>query len=271
MRLNGERIALFEARMGGELSDLVRRNGGVPVCVPAVSERRSAASAHIGRLLDELAREEQPAFVFSTGIGVAAMFEEARTAGREPELRGALSRGLTVCRGPKPVAALHKEGIAAALKAESPYTTRDLLFALARTDLADRFTVLVHYGEPNEPLAQSLLARGARLRDLMLYRWELPDDTRALAKMIDALSDGSFAAAAFTSQIQARNLMTVASRSGRKAALLRALGGRVVVAAVGPTCAKALEELGMPAQVVPDPPKMGAMVAALAAHLGALR
>ena len=40
---------------------------------------------------------------------------------------------------------------------------------------------------------------------------------------------------------------------------------RIVVAAVGPTCARALSQLGAPPHVVPEQPKMGAMVVALAA------
>lgn len=266
MRMRGERIALFEARLGGELSELVRRSGGVPVCVPAVAERRRPAGGELKALLPELDGEASPVFVFSTGVGVRALFEDARAIGRGAELRAAVARGIPVCRGPKPVAALHKEGISGAVRAESPYTTLDLLHALEPSDLRDRLTVLIHYGERNQLLSSMLSARGAKLRELMVYEWQLPSDTRSLARMIDALADGSFAAAAFTSQIQARNLFQIAARSGRKAALLRA-ARRVVVAAIGPTCASALEELGMPAQVVPDPPKMGALVAALAARL----
>ena len=43
---------------------------------------------------------------------------------------------------------------------------------------------------------------------------------------------------------------------------------RVVVAAVGPTCARALEELGAPPHVMPEPSKMGPLVLALASHFG---
>jgi uroporphyrinogen-III synthase len=267
MRLRGERIALFEARLGGELSELVLRGGGEAVCVPAVRERRVPSRRDVSALLTDLYQEPAPVFVFSTGVGVTALFDEARLLGRGAELRDAIARGVAACRGPKPVAALHREGILPAVRAVSPWTTDDLVEALGPVSLQDRLTVLVHYGEPNEALVAALAARGARVRELTLYRWELPENTRALARMIDALADGAFAAAAFTSQIQARNLLEVATRGCRREALLHALRTRVVVAAIGPTCARALDALGIPAQVVPDPPKMGAMIAALAAHL----
>jgi uroporphyrinogen-III synthase len=265
--LSGERIALFEARLASEISELVRRSGAVPVCVPAVRERRRPASEEVAALLSQVEAEASPVFVFSTGVGATALFEEARALGRGAELRDAISRGLSVCRGPKPVAALHREGITASLRARSPFTTADFLETLAELDVRGRLLVLVHFGERNEPLVDVLWSRGARLHELTLYQWELPEDTAPLARMVEELSQARFAAAAFTSQIQARNLLEVAEGIGRKQDLLTALRSGMVVAAVGPTCARVLAELGIPPQVVPETPKMGAMVSALVARL----
>jgi len=206
-------------------------------------------------------------FVFSTGVGASALFAEARTLGREAELREAILRGIAVCRGPKPVAALHKEGIAATLRARSPFTTEELIDAVVQVYVRGRMVALVHYGERNQPLVDALACRGARLRELILYEWELPEDPAPLARVIEELEGGAFAAAAFTTQIQARNLMTIAGVIGHKEGLLGALRSRVLVAAVGPTCARVLAELGIPPQVVPESPKMAAMLNALVARL----
>jgi uroporphyrinogen-III synthase len=261
------RIALFEARLSNEISDLVRRSGGEPVCVPAVREQRKPAAAEIAALLDALVAEPAPVFVFSTGVGVAAMFDEARSLGRAEELQRAILRGISVCRGPKPVAALHREGIAASIKAGTPYTTGEFLQALTQVELEGRFTVLLHYGERNEPLVAALKGWGARLHELVLYEWELPEDRTSLARLALELAQSQYAAAAFTSQIQARNLMIVAEHAGCKEALIAALNSNVVVAAVGPTCARVLVELGVTPQIVPESPKMGPMVTALMARL----
>jgi len=266
-KLRGQRIALFEARLASEICDLVRRNGGVPFCAPAVRERRRPAGAEVAALLDEVAPEPAPVFVFSTGVGATALFDEARSLGRAGELREALSRGSSICRGPKPVAALHKEGIAATLKARAPYTTTEFIEVLLETNLAGRLVALVHYGERNAALVDALLSRGARLRELTLYEWELPEDTGPLVRIVEDLCQGSFAAAAFTTQIQGRNLLAIADEIGMRERLLVALRSGVVVAAVDPTCARVLGELGIAAEVVPEMPKMGAMLAALFARL----
>ena len=265
--LSGERIALFESRLGAEISALVRRSGAEPVCVPAVREQRRPAGDEVAALLSEVEAEASPVFVFSTGVGAAALFEEARALGRAEELRDAIARGLTVCRGPKPVTALHREGITASLRARSPFTTAEFLEVLAQVQVRGRMLVLLHYGERNAPLVEALLGRGARVRELTLYQWELPEDLAPLSRMVEELAQGKFAGAAFTSQIQARSLMTVAEGMGRKEELISALCSRMIVAAVGPTCARVMTELGVRPHVLPDSPKMGPMVAALVAHL----
>jgi uroporphyrinogen-III synthase len=172
--------------------------------------------------------------------------------------------GISVCRGPKPLVALRRLRIGASLNAKSPFTTGDLLEALGSIELSGRHLVLLHYGERNLPLVAALAARGARVRELLLYEWRLPEDLGPLRSLVAELAERRFAAVAFTSQIQARHLFQVAREMGCAQGLRDALRTDTLVAAVGPTCARALEELGAPPHVVPENPKMGSMLAALA-------
>jgi uroporphyrinogen-III synthase len=269
-RLLGQRIVLFESRLEAELAELVRRWGGEPVCVPAVVERRRPVGNELAALLDMVRTGgSAPVFVLSTGVGTHALFEEARALGRAPELVEVVQRGGSICRGPKAVAALHREGLAASVKARSPYTTAELMEVLGTLDLAGHPVVLLHHGERNLTLVEALTAQGAVVLELLVYEWALPEDPGPLTRAAEALVAGEFPAAAFTTQVQARHLMSVASRIGRRNQLVAALRSRVVVAAVGPTCARVLEELGIPPHVVPEAPKMGAMLEALVDRLAA--
>ena len=266
--LGGRRIVLFESRLQSELAELVRRSGGIPVCVPAVVERRRATGDEVAALLDMLRNgDAAPVFVLSTGVGTRALFDDAGALGRAPELVEAIRRGGSICRGPKAVAALHREGLAATVKTRSPYTTVELIEALAALDLAGHPVVLVHHGERNEALIEALVAQRAVLLELLVYQWCMPEDTEQLSRAAQSLIRGDFDAVAFTTQVQARHLMAIASRIGQRNQLVAALRSRVVVAAVGPTCARVLDELGVPPHVVPDPPKMGSMLEALALRL----
>ncbi len=267
MTLRGARVALLEARLSETLAALFRRHGAEPHCCPAVREERLDCGAEVAALLDDLPREPSSVFVFSTGVGVTALFEAARDLAREEELSQAVRAGIAVCRGPKPFVALRRLRLAADVNAKSPFTTGDLLEALGSIELSGRHVVLLHYGERNLPLVAALTARGARVRELLLYQWRLPEDLGPLRSLVAELAERRFAAVAFTSQIQARHLFQVATEMGRAEALREALRKDTLVAAVGPTCARALEELGAPPHVVPENPKMGSMLAALAERL----
>ena len=78
---------------------------------------------------------------------------------------------------------------------------------------------------------------------------------------------GQVDAIAFTNRIQSRHLFRVAEDLGLAGALTAALGGDVIVAAVGPVCAEALHSLGVVPDVIPARPNMQAMIGALAEYV----
>ena len=265
--LAGARIALLEARQGSELADLIRRRGGEPVWVPALRELKAAGAPELSAFLDLLEQERCRVVVFQTGVGVNLLMEEAERLGRLEELVSALRRVITVARGPKPGAALSRRGLRASLGTPSPYTTADLLAAMAALDLADVGVAVIHYGERNEPLCDGLRRGGAKLIELQLYRWAMPERVEPLRALVREVLEGRLDAVAFTSQIQARHLFRAAEELGLVMPLARALNRRTVTASVGPTCTAVLRELGVTPHVAPERPKMGPMVAALAQHL----
>ena len=98
--------------------------------------------------------------------------------------------------------------------------------------------------------------------DLLLYEWLLPADTAPLERLVEELLAGTVDVVAFTSQVQVRHLFLVAGEA-RRTALVTALG-RTLVGAIGPTCAAAVDERGIPVAVVPDNPKLVPLLKALA-------
>lgn len=267
--LQGKRIALLEGRMHGELAELVRRHGGEPYSVPALREVARENPQEVAAFLDRLHSGALKTVVFLTGVGVNTLCREAEGLGRLATLLDDVQSLTLVCRGPKPVAACKRQGIPVTVQIASPYTTTELLQAMASLELAGQGVGLLHYGERNAPLAEALLARGACLEELCLYEWRLPDDLSGLQQLVRELLAGEVDAMAFTSQVQIRHLWQVAAGLGCEAALVQRLTTDCIVVAVGPTCAAALEAVGVTPHVVPDNPKMGPMVMALAAYLNA--
>lgn len=264
--LGGARVAILESRMSRELVRLIERYGGVGVSVPALREVDVADDGVFVSVLDRLSNGSFDGVVFPTGVAVTRMVEGAERIGRRAELIAGLKRVTTICRGPKPVAALRAISVPASVSAREPFTTAELLDAMAPLHGTHRRFVLIQYGERNATLCETLRARDAMVEELSLYAWDKPEDVGPLRALVSELCAGTIDALAFTCKAHVTHLLQVAEDAGERAALLQALRERVVVAAVGPRCRAALESHGVEAHVVPDNPKLGPMVAALARH-----
>ena len=267
--LRGVRVALLEARMGTELAELVRRHGGIVRSAPAVQETPVDCAEAVRDFLAGLRAPARRVHVFLTGVGVTALFHEAERQQQLAFLVESIREGTIACRGPKPAAALKRHGLSPTVTAVSPFTSHELLDAMVDIDLAGAEVVMVHYGERNESLARELRSRGAALNELCVYEWRLPDDVGPLQELAHAIARREIDAVVFTSQVQWKHLAAVASDLGLADAVVQALNADLVVAAVGPICSGALREAGVHPHVVPEHPKMGPLVAALAQHFGA--
>ncbi len=265
--LGHARIALLEVRRESELASLVRRHGGEPIGVPALREVERDCRREVERaaLLFEQT-PEAPVVILATGVGLERWLAVARPDQRDT-LRHGLARSTIVCRGPKPIAVLKREGLPVHVRAEPPHTTAELLKALEVVQVANRDVIYVHDGGGLRTVPESLVQRGARVLEIQPYEWALPADLEPLRGLVRAVVAGEVDAVAITTQIQAKHLFEVATSMGLRDALREALGGRVLVAAVGPTCARMLTELGAPPHVVPAQGKMGPLVLALAEAL----
>lgn len=264
MTLQDVRVAVLEARMSGEMADLVRRYGGIPVSVPAVREIPVNCGPEVSEFIDAISSGTIRTVVFFTGVGANTLFREAEQLGRLSELVTALKNVTVVCRGPKPSAPLRKMGIPITLNAREPFTAYELLDELYKLDLSDGVFGIVHYGERNEMLTRALHERGAKLYELCLYMWLLPEDLAPLQNLVNDCLLHRVDAIAFTSQVQVRYLFLIASRMGCEQQLAKTLQTDIVVASVGPTCTAVLREYGVTPRVVPEHPKMGYLIKALA-------
>jgi uroporphyrinogen-III synthase len=261
------KVALLEARMSRELARLVEKHGGEPLCVPAVRECHELDADKANRLITTLAGGGYDVAVFMTGVAVSLLFEVAEQIGRRTHLVDGLRALTTVCRGPKPTAALRGFGVVPTVTAREAYTTAEVIDALDGVELQGCRVLLLHYGERSEALAETLLARQAIIDEQWLYRWQMPEDTAPLEALVRRIVAGEVQALAITCQVQFRHLYAVADRLGLAEELVQTLNERMAVGAVGPTCKAILEVHGVTADVVPDHPKMGPLVVALMRHL----
>ncbi len=264
---SGPKVALLESRMSRELARLVVKHGGEPISVPALKEENEESGEAVAQIISELAQGRYEVVVFMTGVTVSHLFETAERLGERARLVAGLLGVTTVTRGPKPTAALRGFGVPPTLSAREPFTSSEVVDALSGIDVAGRRILLLHYGERSDTLAETLLAQGAELAEIWLYRWALPESTNELEGLVDELCLGRVDALAITCQIQFRHLMQVAKSIGKSEDLIRALNQKVVVGVVGPTCNAIVQAYGVNVQVIPEHPKMGPLVATLMRYL----
>jgi uroporphyrinogen-III synthase len=85
--------------------------------------------------------------------------------------------------------------------------------------LRGKRVVVQRYGETNRELQAALESKGAQVIEIATYRWALPEDTKPLLRLIDALGRDEIDLVAFTSASQASNLFAVAQYDGKEASL----------------------------------------------------
>ncbi|MFQ5519959.1 MAG: uroporphyrinogen-III synthase [Candidatus Methylomirabilia bacterium] len=261
-------MAITEARRAAELATLITKLGGVPYSAPAVREvlRRDRAPAL--EVLDRICRGEVGVIIFLTGVGTRAFLRLAADTGKRPGLLEALAGMVVAARGPKPIAVLREAAVRIDLVPREP-TSEGLLRAFAEADyeVRGKLVAVQLYGEENPFLVEGLTARGARVLEIPLYEWALPEDQEPLIRLVYELLTGGIDVLAFTSSPQIKHLFTVATHLGLADGLLTALRDRVAVAVVGPICGATLSGLGIVPRIQSDKNTMGALVHAISDHL----
>jgi uroporphyrinogen-III synthase len=260
-------VAILETRLGKQLAELVEKRGGKPLHAPALAEVPAIDPKAIAALVRGL--ESQPArlAIFQTGVGTTALFAATDSLALTDQLLGLLA-GMTVAvRGPKPTAALRSRAVRIDLSAKEPFTTVELLAALATVDVEKQRVLVQRYGVANIDLEEALRSRGADVIEITTYRWALPADTRPLIHLMELLDRGEIDAVAITNAAQIYNLFALAERMGRTMALQKGLN-RTVVASIGPVATEALRKYGVSVAVEASPPKLGPFMSALEKKLG---
>ena len=260
------RIVSFESRRAIEMVELIRNYGGEPFIAPSMREiplsENNAAIDFIGQL--EAGKFD--VLILLTGVGTRTLVAAVASKYSCERVAAALQRVTLVARGPKPVAALKELGLTPNISVPEPNTWRDILSELdSKADIRGRRIAVQEYGITNRELIAGLEARGAKVVRVPVYRWALPEDTAPLRAAIRRIVDGQVDMALFTNATQVDHMFHVAVEEKLDLSLRQAFS-RVLIASIGPVCSEALEHFGLKADLEPEHPKMGHLMAALGRH-----
>ncbi len=263
--LRGLRVAAFEARMAGPMADLIRKHGGEPVEAPALREVPIGHNPQAITFAHSLLNGEFDLVLFLTGVGAKYLLQEVESTVSRDEVIAALGRTTIAVRGPKPMSVMREWGVPVEIQVPEPNTWRDILAALDDRGPIEGLRVAVQeYGKPSPELVAGLRARSAIVSTVPVYRWALPEDVEPLKEAVREIAGGTIHAALFTSAQQVVHVLQVADEEGIGDEVRSALATRVLVGSIGPTTTEVLREHGLEPGIVPEHPKMGHLVAALA-------
>ena len=269
----GLRVGVTAGRRGGELVEALTRQGARVTWSPTVEVIPAAAASLQRQTAAVLAA--RPAWVLvTTAEGLNRWVAGAR--GARADVLALLAAGKVAARGAKATAACREHGVVTVLTAP---TERGADLARLVVDLAapGEEVAVVTDGRGSPGVLAELEAAGLTGHMVSPYRWTVPaaggptpDPDRSVpaTELLRALCAGELDAVAFTSAPAVDGLFAVAASLGLGTAVHDALTGsgvgRVLVAAIGPVTAEALEDRGVGVGVCPLHPRIPALANALA-------
>ncbi|MGH7773318.1 MAG: uroporphyrinogen-III synthase [Candidatus Binatia bacterium] len=262
--LKGLRTVSFESRRAAEMAELIRNYGGAALIAPSMREIPLSENRAAIDFIGQLEAGSIDFLILLTGVGTRTLVAAVASKYPRERVAMALQRVTLVARGPKPVIALKELGLRPSITVPEPNTWKDILAELDRgVDLKGRRVAVQEYGISNPELIRGLETRGAEVVRVPVYRWALPEDTGPLRSAIRKILDGQVDITLFTNATQVDHLFKIATEEGLDQRLRQALS-QALIASIGPICSEALEQFGLKADMEPDHPKMGHLVAAVA-------
>ncbi len=260
---NGAAVVSFESRLADLMVDDILRNGGRPVSGPSLREVPLTDHAEVFSFAEKLFAGKVDVLLCTTGVGTRILLEALASRAEPHRVTESLSRLTVIARGPKPARVLKEWNIPVTIMVPEPSTWVEVIEALdvnhRGVGLKGRAVAVQEYGEPNERLVQALREKGARVIQVSIYRWALPEDKAPLMNAVRQVVEGKVQVALFTNSVQVDYLMRFASEEGVEPLLKQALK-RVVVASIGPLTTDALVRQGVAVDHEASHPKMGVLV-----------
>ncbi|WP_018583940.1 uroporphyrinogen-III synthase [Salinispora arenicola] len=261
--LAGFTVGVTADRRRDELAALLQRRGARVVFAPALrivpladdTELRAATRACLERPPDVLMAD--------TGIGMRGWLEAAEGWGLAEPLRAALSGAYVVARGPKARGAIRAAGLHDQWSPASE-SCAEVVKHLRERGVAGQVIAMQLHGGRQPECTSALMAAGATVIEVPVYRWAPPTDPAPLHRLIDLVAGRLVDAVTFTSAPAAEALLRAAG--DRTDRVLDAFRGTVLASCVGTVTAEPLRRRGVPVSA-PQRARLGALVRTIVAEL----
>ncbi len=257
---HGLAIASLESRRADDMARLIQRHGGVAHVSPSMREVPIEPNREAIDFAYRVITGHINVVIVMTGVGFRYLLRAIERHLDQQRFLDSLSDITTICRGPKPVAAMREVGLTPSHRAAEPNTWREVLQTIdTSVPIANQVVGLQEYGVSNASLVAGLEARGAAVEPVRVYGWEFPKETGPLEENVRALASGQRDMLLLTSAHQVVNMLRMAERLQIVDQLRQGLRG-TLIASIGPTTSQMLQECDLHVDLEPPHPKMGHLV-----------
>lgn len=252
--LQGVRVLVTRAEgQADEMLRSLRAAGALPLHVPMIRLLPVEDPSELDAALDRL--ESYEALLLTSANAAVFFAERARQRGIDLSALGCR----VLCVGPRTAESAAAEGLAVDALPGSRFDAEGLVEEIAKAGppSGQRF-LLPRSDLGRDVLVEQLTARGATVDAVTVYRNAAPEISPA--DLRSKLQNSQLDVLCFTSPSTVRNFVELLDPPSLAAAK------RCLIAGIGPVTGKALQEQGLPPDVVPGRSEGRALVDAVAAH-----
>ncbi|MBS7623230.1 uroporphyrinogen-III synthase [Candidatus Bathyarchaeota archaeon] len=265
MSLKGKVVAVVRPQeQSKDLAEAVERLGGTPYLAPLIEVKPPSDPEALHRMIRKIAAGKVDVVVFMSRNGVLQTLKAAEQIGLLEKFRKMLERTASISVGPKTKHVMEEHGLGNPVVPDE-YSSSGVVRLLMERGLRGKTVAIPRAQVASDELLVSLERLGAKVIEATAYEVKESSDMRRVKRFVRDLEAGKIDVVAFTSPSTVRSLMSNVRRLRLEKEIANRLR-RVVVASIGPTTKKTLEDLGFQVDVMPSEYTVEALAREIAAY-----
>lgn len=266
--LSGVTVAVTAERRNEEQISLLEKRGAEVVYAPTMHTIDLSADAELRRHTEEMIAEAPDWTVATTGFGMRLWFDAAEEWGLLNDLLASIASSKVVARGPKAQSACRQRDLEVVWRAPNESMPEVVEWVSSQPDIGSQSVAVQLFDPEDHPTSHRLRGLVGDLREVPIYRWEPPADTRPALDLVERIIAGDVDVVTFTSQPAVRFLLELAG--DRSTDVVAAFNdGRCQPVCIGPVCASAGSEAGITTMIWPEPFRLVPMIKLIEAKCSA--
>ncbi len=263
--LNGRVIAITrEANRCEETGKLVRAKDGIPYYFPAIETKQIPDLNEIRSFITELKNNQVDYVIFTATNGIKYLLNAAQDINQVNELRKGLAQTFVIAVGPYTKCSLEECQINVDLVPEK-FSSEGLIELLQEKNITNKKIRIPRANNGRPLLSKRLSELGADVREIPIYKSGLPKAEQSNIFYED-IAAGRIDAIIFGSGLSAKNTFLALSKKDSFEKIMNLMNDRIIIVAIGPITAAALNEIGIEVDVLPEEATFGKALLALSLY-----